>query len=367
MMDRAVDPDAERTLKKTLAILMAMALLLVNTSSVLAVKVADITRIGGQRSNVLTGWGLVTGLRGTGDGGDFAAAINPLAEMLKKFSDPVSSAELANAQNVAVVLLTATIPSNGVRNGDRIDVYVTSLGAASSLRGGRLFVSPMQGPIPGSGILALADGAVVLEDPSTPTVGVVKGGAVMEVDLPATYIDRGQFTLILEDPSASWTVASTIAKVINDSESTSGEVLATAVDPKNVIVTIPKIERERPDSFISRVQRLPVPMLPTEARVQINERTGTMIVTGDVEISPVVISHKGLTITTIAPKPPPTYRTPTIKRQDMIALDPANSGGAKLQDLVNALDQLKVSAEDRIIIIKELYKIGKLNAKLIVE
>ncbi len=345
----------------------AVALAMCLAAPAMAVKVADITRLSGARSNVLTGWGLVTGLKGTGDGGAFAATINPLAELLKKFSDPVTAGELSNAQNVAVVLLTATISNNGARNGDRLDVYVTSLGAASSLKGGRLFVSPMQGPMPGGGILALADGALVIEDPATPTVGVVKGGAVMEVDLPATYIESGRFTLVLEDPSASWTTASTIAKIINDSESAAGEILAVAVDPKNVVVTIPRIELERPDSFISRVQRLPVPMLPTEARVRINERTGTMIVTGDVEISPVVISHKGLTITTITPAPVPTARNPRLGSKDVLAIDPQNTGGAKLQDLVNALDQLKVPAEDRITIIKELYKIGKLNAKLIVE
>ncbi|HWP41347.1 MAG TPA: flagellar basal body P-ring protein FlgI, partial [Tepidisphaeraceae bacterium] len=255
-----------------------------------------------------------------------------------------------------------------VRDGDRIDVYVTSLGAASSLKGGRLFVTPMQGPVPGSGIFALAEGPIVLEDPSTPTVGVVKGGCVMEADLPAKYIENDRFTLILDDPAASWTTASTIAKIINDAgDADEGEVLAVAVDPKNVVVTIPKSERQRPDSFISRVQRLPVPMLPTEARVTINDRTGTIIMTGDVEISPVVISHKGLTITTINPPPLPTPRTPVISSKEVVAIDTTNTGGAKLQDLVNALDQLKVPAADRIAIVKELHKTGKLHAKLIVE
>jgi flagellar basal body P-ring protein FlgI len=86
----------------------------------------------------------------------------------------------------------------------------------------------------------------------------VKGGVVMEADLPANFIENGKFTLILEDPSASWTVASTIAKIINDAESTHGETLAIAVDPKNVVVTIPPIERERPDSFIQPRAALPV-------------------------------------------------------------------------------------------------------------
>lgn len=333
-----------------------------------AVRVADITRLAGQRSNVLTGWGLIVGLNGTGDGGDFQAAIRPLASMLSKLSDPVTATELGNVQNVALVSISATVPGNGVRDGDRIDCYVQSIGAADSLKGGRLFVTPLQGPMPGSGIFALAEGPVVIEDPSTPTVGVVKGGCVMEADLPARYIHDNRFTLILDDSAASWTTASTIAKIINDAgDGNAGEILAVAVDPKNVVVAIPQSERDRPDSFISRVQRLPVPILPSEARVQINDRTGTIIITGDAEISPVVISHKGLTITTVLPPPVPTPRNPVLDERAFVAMDPMSQGGAKLQDLVNALDQLKVPAEDRIAIVKELHKSGKLHAKLIVD
>src|SRR4029077_7117203 len=124
-----------------------------------------------------------------------------------------------------------------------------------------------------------------------------------------------------EDPSASWTTASTIAKVINEAEGINGETIAVAIDPKNIVITIPGPERERPDSFISRVQRLPVPLLPTEARVQINERTGTMIITGDVEISPVVITHRVLSITPPPPEPIPSQRNPIVTNKDVVALD----------------------------------------------
>lgn len=346
----------------------ALVALLTASSSCWAVKVSDITRIYGQRPNFLTGLGLVVGLKGSGDGGNYAPAINPLREMLAKFSDPVSAKELQSAANVAIVTLTAVVPPNGVREGDRIDVQVTSNGAATTLKGGRLFVTPLTGPIPGSGIFAMAQGPIILEDPTTPTTGVVEGGAVMEADLPAKYIENGRFTLVLDDASATWTTASNIAKVINDSQSDNGEVLAVTVDPKNVVITIPQAELEHPDSFISRVQQLPVPMqAATEARVQINERTGTMIVTGDVEISPVVISHNGLTISTVDPKPVPTQRTPVVTTKDIVSLDTTNQGGARLQDLVSALEQLKVPAQDRITIIKRLHKSGKLHAKLIVE
>jgi flagellar P-ring protein precursor FlgI len=342
---------------------------LLTAPSVMAVKIADITRLSGQRSNVLTGLGLVYGLKGTGDGGDFMPAIKPLAAMLSKYSDPSTIKELANAQNVALVSITATLPADGVRDGEAIDCYVTSIGAATSLKGGRLFVTPMQGPVPGiSGIFALAQGPMELEDVTTPTAGVVKGGCVMEADLPAKYIDKsGRFTLILEASSTSWTTASMIAKIINDSEGSNGETLAVAVDPKNVVVTIPAIERERPDSFISRVQRLPVTMLPTEARVQINSKKGSIVMTGDVEISPVVISFKGLTISTVNPAPVPTPARPVVGEKTAVAIDTTGTGGAKLNDLLAVFDQLKVPAEDRISIIQELHKTGKLHAKLMVE
>ena len=360
--------------------LIPAVLLLAVTQSALAVKVADITRMNGARTNVLTGLGLVIGLKGTGDGGAYLPAMKPLAQMLGKFSDSTSIADLSNAANVAIVNVIATIPANGVRNGDHLDVHVISNGAATSLKNGTLYMASMVGPTgkpytphdaQGNALasipFALANGSLELDDATAPTSGLIRGGAVMEVDLPARFIDNaGRFTLIIDDPSASWTMASTIAKLINES-SDSGDTIAVAVDPKNVVVQIPTSERDRPDSFISNVLRLPIPILPSEARVRINDKTGTMIVTGDVEISPVVISHKGLTITTITPPPVASVRNPIVSTKTTVALDTTNQGGAKLTDLANAFDQLKVPAEDRIVIIKELYETGKLHAKLIID
>jgi flagellar P-ring protein FlgI len=336
-----------------------------------AVKIADITRIGGERTNVLTGLGLVYGLKGTGDGGSFTPAIAPLRSMLAKFGDPVTVQQLNNAANVAVVMVTATVPGAGARDGDHLDVHLSSVGAAASLRGGRLFVTPMQGPLPGGPLLALAEGPVTIEDPSTPTVGVIRaaaGGAVMEADLPARVIDSsGRFSLILDEYSASWGTASRIAKIINDSEAVNGETLASAIDGKNIIVSIPPNERDHPDSFIGRIQQLPVQMIATKARVTINQKTETIIMTGDVEISPVVISHNGLSISTIAPIPQPSPRNPIVTDHDAIAISTNGDSGGNLQDLVAAMEQLKVPAQDRIEIIEELYKTGKLHAELIEE
>ena len=350
-------------MRKTLFILVCLCGI---TSPALAVKVADVTRVAGERTNFLMGHGLVVGLNGTGDG-DSPTTLKPFQKLLSNLGSNVTLQELGSADNIAFVVLQAKIPPNGVREGDELDVHVLSTNGASSLKGGRLFVGPLTGPLKGADVVALAQGAVELEDPSTPTAGVVKKGAVMEVDMNYRFIEDGQFWLVLEDAAASWTAASNIAKIINEAEGNAGEEIAVAVNPKNVRVTIPEIERARPDSFISRVQRLPLFIQPTEARVQINERTGTLIVTGDVEISPVVISHKGLTISTIDPEPVPTPRAPVVRNKELVALDTTNAGGAKLQDLVGALEQLKVPAEDRITIVKELHKTGKLHAKLIVE
>jgi flagellar P-ring protein precursor FlgI len=336
------------------------------TQSARGEKIGDIVRLHGERTNQLIGMGLVVGLPGTGDGGDFLPAIKPLASMLSKLNNNTDVRELTNAANVALVSLSVTIPAEGARDGEELDVYVTSVGAAKSIRGGRLVFTPLTGPVPGSGIYAAAQGPITIEDAKVLTHGVVKNGAVMEADFLPEVMQNGRINLVLLKPFASWTTASTIAKLINDAEG-SGETLAVAVDAKNIVVTIPANERAQHTNFIDRVLRYPVPSVPNEARVQINEKTGTIIITGDVEILPVVISHKGLTITTVTPPSTPTVRTPQLIEHHAIPIDPAAQGGARLQELVDALDLIKVPAEDRITIVKELYKTGKLRAKLILE
>src|SRR5438445_10949441 len=138
-----------------------LCILLAIASTATAVKVGDITRLSGERSNVLTGLGLVVGLRGTGDGGDFAPAIRPLATMLGKFNDRAEIRELTNVSNVALVNGTAVLPPRTARNGDKIDVYLSSLGAATSLKRGRLLIMPPHGPTPDSRNFAMANGSTV--------------------------------------------------------------------------------------------------------------------------------------------------------------------------------------------------------------
>ncbi len=357
-------------------------LLLAFAATASASRVADVSRLDAQRTERLTGIGLVMGLDGTGDGGDFQPAIRSLAQMLGHFGNTTDVLELSDADNVAIVALTVVVPRNGVRAGDPLDVHVTSIGSAKSLKGGRLFVTPLTGPLPGGGgVFALAEGAIVLEDDEIPTVARIERGCVMERDLPKQFVRDGRFTIVLDDGHAGWTTASHIAKVINDSESLDGRELAVAIDPKNVVVSIPQSDVARPDSFISRVQRLPVPMLADEARVRINERLGTIVLTGDVEISPVVISMHGLTITTVAQPsggvtgpgdPFANGGTGVMTEGNFVPLAVGEGvtnerSRARLADLVAALDRLQVPAEDRISILKELHRTGKLHARLIID
>ena len=369
---------------KSLGQTFGIALVALVAANASATRIADVTRLGGQRTNVLTGMGLVVGLKGTGDGGKYETAIRPLATMLAKMGNPAMPAELKDTKNVAIVAITAKLPENGVRDGEVLDVYVTSIGAASSLKGGRLYITPLLGPTgepytartrDGEGRIhtevmpfAMAEGSVVLEDPAIPTGGVIRRGATMEVDLPTEQIDRaGRVSLVIEDPSASWTMASMIAKTINGDKEADGAAVAVAIDPKNVVVTIPPEERGAPDNFIAGILALDLPLMTSEARVVINERTGTMILTGDVEISPAVVSHKGLTISTLSPMPVPKPSAPMLKTSEFAAIATDKSRAAKLQDLLDALDQLKVPADDKIAIVKALYTSGKLHAKLIIE
>lgn len=368
--------------------LLSIALTLAFAAPASAVRIADITWISGQRTNVLTGMGLVVGLKASGDGGKYESAMRPLAQMLAKMGNPSILEELKDTKNVAIVAITATVPENGARDGEKLDVRVNSIGAASSLRGGRLYVTPLLGPThepyvaqnrgPDGRIseefmpFAMAEGALIVEDATTPTVATIRKGATMEVNLPTEQIDRaGRVTLVLEDPSASWTMANLIAMKINgewanDAVAGGGQV-ATAIDPKNVVVIVPPEQRGSPDGFIASIQNLELPLLPGEARVVINEKTGTMILTGDVEISPVVVSHKGLTISTLTPPPVATPLSPILKTSEFVPVATGKNRAGKLQDLLDALDQLKVPADDKVSIVKELYKSGKLHAKLILE
>ncbi|QNN23268.1 flagellar basal body P-ring protein FlgI [Planctomycetales bacterium ZRK34] len=348
----------------TLGLMMSLA------TATRGVQVQDLVRIKGAETSKLVGMGLVIGLNGTGDGNKSVSTMRRLAAMMNRLGDPVvTAAELKDAKNVAVVYITATLPGAGVREGDRVDLQV-SAPTASSLAGGQLVLTPMLGPVPGSPVYAFASGQVQIEDANNTRTGVIPGGATLTRDVFARYIDElGRMTLVIEPANATWPMANTLTTLVNDDVAPDAPPIAFALDQKNIVIQIPDNERPNPAAFISRVLEIQLDpkLVRTEARVVINQRTGTIVMTDDVQISPVVISHKGLTITTITPQPTPSLDVPNVQEQSFVGLDPSGAGGARLADLLNAFNQLKVPAEDRIAILKEIHRSGKLHAQLILE
>lgn len=357
--------------RRRIILLTTLAALLAPAVSSYGVRIQDIARVKGAESSKLVGMGLVVGLPGTGDGGDFAPAIRPLAAMMQRLMDPnVVAHELRDVKNVAVVTITAKVPSSGVREGDEIDVQIASAGPAKSLRGGRLFLTPLYGPKPGMGVFAFAEGQLTFEGEEAQTTATIKNGATITENVLSRSMDEfGRMTLVLDGPNATWPMASTIATLINDLMAPDGPPVAIAADQKNIIVQVPVREQRNPANFISQVleTQFDPTLVRTEARVVINERTQTIVMTDNVEISPVVISHEGLTITTITPPRQPTPEQPDVQENSFVALDPERRGGARLADLLAAFNQLKVPAKDRITILKEIHRTGKLHAKLVLQ
>lgn len=351
-------------------------------SAEVTVRISDVTTLKGYGINHLVGTGLVVGLRGTGDGDQYEATMRKLAQVLGNLATPVSGvAELKDTKNVAIVMIDAIIPEHGVREGDRIDVHVSAIGSAGSLAGGRLLVTPLVYHDRNvQKIFAYASGAIHLGDPEITTVGVVEAGALINEDVLVGFISQGHqipfssswieptetyITYVLDGPHAGWGLAVAIAEAINAELSLVADTdrVALAVDPKNVVVWVPTIQRDDPASWIRDIEELSTLMPAAEARVVINRSTGTVVVSGNARISPVVVSHKGMTVLVRIPEVDPAE--PRVESQEFVALGTNESTNATVSELLQALNQLKVPIEDRIAILTDIQRAGKLHAKLV--
>jgi flagellar P-ring protein precursor FlgI len=321
-------------------------------------------RVKGQEENTLQGLGLVVGLKGTGDGGSSLPTMRSLAQAMQYLGNPTGKtglAELKDAKNVALVLVTATVPAAGARQGDKIDCTVSSVGSAKSLAGGRLFTTLLTGPDPKNPrVYATAEGAITLDNLSQTTTGRIHAGCRLEEDFFNAFSQDGKITLVLDKNHADFQIASDVADLINRSPlnlQSSGAALAKAVNPGNIEVLIPAQYAENPVDFISQVLALSAPEPQVGARVVINERAGSIVISGDVEIGAAVVTHKNVVVE--------TGGTATAAR--FVTVDSAQSETPKLKALVETLNAVRVPTEDIIEIIKGLDRDGKLHARLIVE
>jgi len=331
-----------------------------------ATMLKSICRVKGQEENTLIGEGIVVGLKGTGEGGSSPATALIIARVMSRMGSPVSEdavTELKDAKNVARVFVTATVPAAGARQGDKIDCVV-SAPSAKSLAGGRLFMTALVGPEnPGNPrVYAFAEGPITLDDPEIPNTGRIHRGCRLEEDFDNVFTKNGKVTLVLDSNYADFQVAQGVADLINseyDLRATGGrQALATALDQVNVEVEIPPQYRDYPVDFISRILGLPMPLGPqTGARVTINERAGSIIISGDVEIGAVVVTVKNIIVE--------TGQTATTQFVP-IAPDEAEAS-PKLKALVEALNAVQAPNKDIIHVIKGLARNGKLHAQLIIE
>jgi flagellar P-ring protein precursor FlgI len=261
------------------------------------VMVRDITSVEGVRENMLVGYGLVVGLRGTGDRQQTIFTVQTLANAMQKMGVLISPSTVV-VKNVAAVFITASLPPFA-RPGSKLDVTVSSIGDAQSLEGGVLLMSALHGP--DGQVYAEAQGPLVMggysagtganrKDVNAANVGLIPQGALVERD---TSVDLSGFktvSLLLRNPD--FTTATEIAAAVNNEFH---KQVAKALDNSRVDINVADAAPQSVPLLISRVQNL-VLNVHTPAKIVINERTGTIVMGGDVKLSPVSVIHGSLSI-----------------------------------------------------------------------
>ncbi len=361
--------------RTTLLVALLAAGVLGSTAVVQAqVRLGDVCRIKGQEENVLHGFGLVVGLKGTGDGDKPATRALAQTMMLMGNSIPHAATgdfdltELKNAKNVALVFVTATVPGSGGRQGGRMACTLSAI-SAKSLAGGTLLVTPLLGPVPGDRTTyALASGPITLDDPTVPTVAKVHQGCQLQTDFRYEYQQNGYITLVLKENHASFKMAQMVQFAVNqyrpktslDPDRDGADRLAVALDAKSVLVKIPEEDSDNPVDFVARLLGLPIEMREVPGtRVVISERSQVIVVGEEVTIRPVAIAHKNLTVEAGGQR----FATFTSLERVPDNSDPTFA----LRSLVTALNALKVDTADIIEIIKSLDREGALLGELIIE
>ncbi len=357
------------------AALCALLALGVGASRARAVSLQELVRLKGQGKSELRGIGLVVGLPGTGDSAKDLVVARPLAKLLENEGNPTARfEELSQSKSIALVAVRCEVPETGAKASDELDVFVSALNNPKSLAGGQLLLSPLRGPLPGQPAYAIASGQVVIEGANNNS-GRVRGGAkvIEDIEMP-TISQDGTITLIVDTSVANWTTSQLIASTVNQHRLSFDERatdIARAMDDRSVRVMIPAAEQLSPANFISDILsiRFDPSLLDLPARVICNEREGAIVVTGDVEISPTLITHGDLVITLTTPAPEPSAQNPTTERTKWAVVNTTGRPRerARLQDLLTAFKQLDVPVTDQIAILNMLHKSGKLHAELVVD
>ena len=346
-----------------------------STSLDQTVRIKDIARIEGARSNQIFGYGLVVGLDGTGDSQQTLFTAQSVANMLQRFGVAIAASSM-KVKNVAAVMVTADLPPF-LRPGTKMDVLVSSLGDSRSLQGGTLLQTPLQaangqvyavaqGSLSVGGFTAGGGGTTVTKNHTT--VGRIPGGGIVEQGVPTTLANDGTLDVLLSNPD--FTTAVRVAQAI---DSKFGEGSATALDAATVQV---KADPQRNvTALIADIGELTVAQ-SSVAKVVVNERTGTVVIGGSVQLSPVAVAHGNLSVeisTEFQVSQPGAFsktgqtvvvpQTTVEAREEQARLMKLQPG-ATLDELVRALNELKVTPRDIVAILQALKEAGALHAEL---
>ena len=349
-------------------------------------RIKDITSLAGIRSNQLVGYGIVVGLAGSGDG-NTGITLQSMQSLVARFGI-TSTLDGFNGDNAAAVMLTAELPPFS-KPGQTIDVTVSTIGGSESLKGGTLLMSPLLGS--DGETYAIAQGNVVVgglgvegADNSSltvniPTVGRIPGGASVERMVETAFLDTD--FVILNLHQGDFSTALNISQVINE---TFGDEMAMPLDKNSIRVRAPNDPSQKV-GFVSMLENLDVEKASPPAKIIINSRTGTIVISGDVKVMPAAVAHGSLKVT--------VNENVNVDQADALAVGAganANAGpavqnpdteieveedvakaflfgqGVSLSDIVDSINAVGATSSDLVAILEALREAGALNAELIV-
>jgi flagellar P-ring protein precursor FlgI len=339
----------------------------------------NLASVEGVRDNPLVGYGLVVGLNGSGDSTQVKYSSQSVVNMLKQFGVKLPNGEEAKNKNVAAVMVSAVFPP-GYRRGQAIDVTVSSLGDAKSLRGGTLLLTQLRAA--DNEVYALAQGNLVVGGLSasgksgssvtvnTPTGGRIPNGAQIEREIPSDFSTRQQVVLRLRHPN--FDTATNVVEAINRRY---GPV-ATTADGTSVEVVAPVNPTERV-AFVAKLENMPIEAGVEVPKVVFNSRTGTVVISDGLRVKSAAVTHGALKVviseSSMVSQPGPFSKGQTqVTPQSKVSVDQGSGqmfhwpAGAKLQTIIDVVNSLGASPDDIMAILQALDQAGAIEGELVV-
>ncbi|MGL2668199.1 flagellar basal body P-ring protein FlgI [Helicobacter pylori] len=322
----------------------------------LAEKIGDIASVVGVRDNQLIGYGLVIGLNGTGDKSGSKFTMQSISNMLESVNVKISADDI-KSKNVAAVMITASLPPFA-RQGDKIDIHISSIGDAKSIQGGTLVMTPLNA-VDGN-IYALAQGAIVSGNSSNLLSANIINGATIEREVSYDLFHKNAMVLSLKNPNFknAIQVQNTLNKVF-------GNKVAIALDPKTIQITRP--ERLSMVEFLALVQEIPI-NYSAKNKIIVDEKSGTIVSGVDIMVHPVVVTSQDITLKIT--KEPLNDSKNTQDLDNNMSLDTAhntlssNGKSITIAGVVKALQKIGVSAKGMVSILQALKKSGAISAEM---